>query len=295
MATCIQGRTCSARPFEQTFAPAASGLIPKQLLGVETGNFCRARSNGRYRGAPIINSRISERPDSAQLNRSLDALARSVKGAGRAILARRLERPRRHWQRVRRRPKRSSADLSEKPAYGVARPCCRRRTRSAPGRESGTARRVRSRRPWQAPEPSLARPQASAADRQNRSARDQQRRPGSRRAAPDHTCRDTRGMPVHAHDGPERLEPERVGKAAQQLVAPVVMDDGLGDHRAEPGHPVGKPFRHLPTMQWQVGSPGSLCHQSKVTRWCRLNAGNRLRAQPLSRAWSRRRSDRPER
>src|SRR6185437_8456329 len=30
---------------------------------------------------------------------------------------------------------------------------------------------------------------------------------------------DARGMPVHAHDGAERLKPERMGEAAQQLVA----------------------------------------------------------------------------
>ena len=38
---------------------------------------------------------------------------------------------------------------------------------------------------------------------------------------------DPRGVPVHSHDGAEGLEPERVGEAAQELVAAVVVDDGL--------------------------------------------------------------------
>src|SRR5262249_11314187 len=39
----------------------------------------------------------------------------------------------------------------------------------------------------------------------------------------DHACGDARGVPVHAHDGAERLEPEGVGETAQELIAPVVM------------------------------------------------------------------------
>ena len=46
----------------------------------------------------------------------------------------------------------------------------------------------------------------------------------------DDARRDPRGMPIHAHDGAERLEPEGVGKPTQQFVAAVVMHDGLADH-----------------------------------------------------------------
>ncbi len=37
----------------------------------------------------------------------------------------------------------------------------------------------------------------------------------------DHARGDARGVPVHAHDRAERLEPERVREPAQQLVAAV--------------------------------------------------------------------------
>ena len=43
----------------------------------------------------------------------------------------------------------------------------------------------------------------------------------------DHARGDARGVPVHAHDRAERLKPERVSKAAQQLVAAVMVDDRL--------------------------------------------------------------------
>jgi hypothetical protein len=48
-----------------------------------------------------------------------------------------------------------------------------------------------------------------------------------------------RGMPVHAHDGTERLKPEGICESSQQLVPTIVMDDGLGHDGTEPGHPVG--------------------------------------------------------
>ena len=73
--------------------------------------------------------------------------------------------------------------------------------------------------------------------------------------------RDAGRVPVHAHDGPERLEPERVSQAAQQLVAPVVMDDGLADDRAEPGHAIGQPARHVPAMERQIGGSSSSRHR----------------------------------
>ena len=57
---------------------------------------------------------------------------------------------------------------------------------------------------------------------------------------PDDGGRDARRMPVHAHDGAERLEPERMGEPAQELVAAVFDDDRLRDDRAEPGHPHGR-------------------------------------------------------
>ena len=67
-------------------------------------------------------------------------------------------------------------------------------------------------------------PAAPAADVEAELARER-REPALQRA--DDAGRDARGVPVHAHHGAERLEPERMGEAAQQFVAPVVMHDRL--------------------------------------------------------------------
>ncbi len=77
----------------------------------------------------------------------------------------------------------------------------------------------------------------------------------------DNARGDARRVPVHAHHGAEGLEPEGMREAAQELVAAVMMDDRLGHHRAEPGHPLGEPFRHAPAMQRKVGASGSSCHE----------------------------------
>jgi hypothetical protein len=50
-------------------------------------------------------------------------------------------------------------------------------------------------------------------------------------------------------------------QAAQQLVAPVVVDDRIADHRAEPRHRIGQPFRDMAAMQWQIGASGFASHQ----------------------------------
>ena len=55
----------------------------------------------------------------------------------------------------------------------------------------------------------------------------------------DHARGYARGVPVHAHDGAERLKPERVREAAQQLVAAISVDDRLRDDGAEPAHAAG--------------------------------------------------------
>ena len=49
----------------------------------------------------------------------------------------------------------------------------------------------------------------------------------------DHARRDAGGVPVHAHDGTEGLEPKRVGQAAQELVAAVMVRDRLRDDSAQ--------------------------------------------------------------
>src|SRR5690242_16338194 len=76
----------------------------------------------------------------------------------------------------------------------------------------------------------------------------------------DHARSDTGRMPVHAHHSTERLEPEWMRQATQQLVAPVVMDDRLADHRAEPAHALAQPRRHAAAMQREVSASGAMYH-----------------------------------
>ena len=56
-------------------------------------------------------------------------------------------------------------------------------------------------------------------------------------------------MPVHAHHGAERLEPEGMRQAAEKFVAAVVVNDGLADDGAERGHARGQPRGHAPAVQ----------------------------------------------
>jgi hypothetical protein len=72
---------------------------------------------------------------------------------------------------------------------------------------------------------------------------------------------DAGGMPIHPHYGSERLEPEGMGEAAQELVAAVVMNDGLARDRAKPRHTVREPSRHVATVQRQVGTSRPPSHQ----------------------------------
>ena len=75
---------------------------------------------------------------------------------------------------------------------------------------------------------------------------------------PDDARGDARGVPVHAHDRAEGLEPERIGEPPQQFVAAVMLDDGLAHHRAEPRHALAEPCRHAAAMQRKVGTACSL-------------------------------------
>ena len=65
----------------------------------------------------------------------------------------------------------------------------------------------------------------------------------------DNARRDAGGMPVHAHHGAERLKPEWMGEAAQQLIASVMMNNRFTDNRTKAGHPVGEPPGNMPAVQ----------------------------------------------
>src|SRR5579864_8860019 len=67
-------------------------------------------------------------------------------------------------------------------------------------------------------------------------------------------------MPVHPHDGAERLKPEGMREPAQQLVATVVVDNCLNDDPAERSHPRDEPWRYIAAVQRQISAAGSVCH-----------------------------------
>src|SRR4051812_21090075 len=89
---------------------------------------------------------------------------------------------------------------------------------------------------------------------------------------------DTRGVPIHAHDGSKRLEPERVGEAPEKLVPAIVMDNPLAHHRPEPSHSVGEPFGHMATVQGQVGASRSSSHAASPSSALRATLSTMTRA-----------------
>jgi hypothetical protein len=69
-----------------------------------------------------------------------------------------------------------------------------------------------------------------------------------------HARGNARGVPIHSHHGAKGLEPERVREAAEEFIAPVVMNDGLRNNRAKLRHSLSQPFRHLTVVQRQVSA-----------------------------------------
>lgn len=112
---------------------------------------------------------------------------------------------------------------------------------------------------------------ASAADMDAELAR-QRRQPALQRA--DDAGGDSGRMPVHAHHRTEGLEPEGMRQPAQQLVAAIMVDDRLAQHRAEPRHAVAQPLRDPSAMQRQVGAAASLRHLFRCSVAGRPEAGS---------------------
>ncbi len=79
----------------------------------------------------------------------------------------------------------------------------------------------------------------------------------------EHAGGDAGGVPVHAHDGAERLEPEGVREAAQELFASVVMHDRFAQDAPEAGHALPEPVRHAAAVQGQVGASRALTHAAE--------------------------------
>ena len=59
-------------------------------------------------------------------------------------------------------------------------------------------------------------------------------------------------MPIHSHYCTECLKPEWIAEACQKRRGAVVVDDGLGDGGAEPGHSFGKPGWYTTSVKRQV-------------------------------------------
>src|SRR3954469_20790786 len=71
-------------------------------------------------------------------------------------------------------------------------------------------------------------------------------------------------MPVHAHDGAERLKPERMRQPLQEFVAAVMMDDSLADNCAKQGHAFSQPRRNTPAVKRKIGAACSSCHNCLI-------------------------------
>ena len=69
--------------------------------------------------------------------------------------------------------------------------------------------------------------------------------------------RDPRRVPVHPHDGAERLEPEWIAEPREELRRTIVVNHALGDGRAERRHALGQPLRHAPAVQRKISDAGS--------------------------------------
>ena len=52
-----------------------------------------------------------------------------------------------------------------------------------------------------------------------------------------------------------------MGEAAQKFVASIVMDDRLGDDRAQLRHPLAEPSGNAAVVKRQISAAGAPCHR----------------------------------
>src|SRR5262245_61833568 len=72
-----------------------------------------------------------------------------------------------------------------------------------------------------------------------------------------HRGRDAGRMPIHPHDGAERLKPERIAESGEKLGSAVAQQDRFDDRSSEPRHPLCKPLRDAPAMQGEISRSGT--------------------------------------
>ena len=65
---------------------------------------------------------------------------------------------------------------------------------------------------------------------------------------------DAGGVPIHPHDGPEALEPERMRETGKKGISAVMGNDGFSDHGTELRHAIGKPARDVARMERKIGT-----------------------------------------
>src|SRR6266702_1138289 len=73
-----------------------------------------------------------------------------------------------------------------------------------------------------------------------------------------HRRRNARRMPVHTHDAAQRLKPEGIAEAGQELGGAVRLHDVLNNCRTQLRHALVQQKRHTSAVQREVGGAGAL-------------------------------------
>ena len=63
---------------------------------------------------------------------------------------------------------------------------------------------------------------------------------------------DSRTMPIHPHDSPKRLKPERVAQTSKNFIRPKVFHQRLCNQCAQNHHSVCQPLRHSSAMKRKI-------------------------------------------
>ena len=74
-------------------------------------------------------------------------------------------------------------------------------------------------------------------------------------------------MPIHAHDGTERLQPKGMSTTAQQLITPVMVHYRLTHHGTETGHAILKPSPARVRHEAKEGASRSARHRISLSTY----------------------------
>ena len=70
---------------------------------------------------------------------------------------------------------------------------------------------------------------------------------------PENAGGDSGGVPIHSHHAAQRLEPEGVAQAGEQLGRSVMVEDAFGDRGTQAGHAVREPGGDASSVQGKIG------------------------------------------